>query len=75
MESLIGRKVSVVRLAVATHATNLGNISQTVTEDFKGRNSAEMTYLEGGHVHMKVGDIELVLSFSNIISIELKPKV
>ena len=74
MNSLVGRRVSLVRLAQTTHITGLGNISNTLTEDFKVIGKGVLTYVEGGHVHLKVDKIEAVIPVGNIVSIELKPQ-
>lgn len=72
MDSLVGRKISLVRLAQSTHITGLGNITNTVTEDIKTLGKATLTYVEGGHVHIQVGKIEAILPVGNIVSIEFK---
>jgi hypothetical protein len=73
MESLVGRHVSLVRLAQTTHITGIGNLTTTITEDIKSLGKAVLTYIEGGHVHLQFGKVEAVLPVGNIVSIELKP--
>jgi len=73
MTSLLGRKVSVVRLHTPSHSRKFGTLGSTVTEDFKERGKATLTIVENGNILFECGGAEILLYAANIIEAELKP--
>lgn len=71
--SLIGRRVSLVRLHVVTMVEGLGNLGPgAITENVKQIGSSTMTVADLG-ILFKHKDIEVLLPWTNVISAQLKP--
>lgn len=69
-----GRALKLVRLHSPAHITNLGNLTNTISETHKTQGDIKLTLVEGGNVllfHEKSGT-EALLYAANIITAEFK---
>jgi hypothetical protein len=68
------RKVLIARLHTVLHITGIGQVGPAVDQNSgKVKGQMVLTKIPGG-LHLKAGDVEVIVPNGNIISMQLAPK-
>ena len=77
MLSANGRRLKSIRCYEVTHVPGLGSMGPVIDQDSaksKGLGSLEMTYVDNGNVHCKVGRLEFVMGSASVKTYDLLPE-